>query len=470
LGLALPRLTDPLVRGRAAGLLAGALFARQQHERAMDVLEGAVADLQSLDGAGRELWWHLQAQLVIVGYGRPSTIPTARSWARRLREFGLPGDTPGQRAVLLALAVPAMMGEADAAAVNDLLDRGLRGELMTDARAENALALAGLGYALTDRLGDADMRFEQMSELAGRCGSARMSAQALAGLLGVRLRRGEQVPLSARLGHTGPDSAELADLTARLSFVTTAVTSLVERGEPDAAVELLTRHADGAAEDSVMWGAVILSSCRVQAELGNLTGALAMLLAVGNHGAAEGLDNPAAAPWRTEAALIHVALGQREEAGRLAAEGLEAAYRWGTPRVIGAALSCRGVVTGGAEGRALLAEAVTVLRTSPARLELARALHEWGRALLRAGERGDGLSVLSEALEQAEECGSRLLAGRIRAELLSAGVRPGPVPPAPPSQSIIEYRVASLRAAGRTDRQIAQNLLLSPDVVAAIGR
>ena len=142
----------------------------------------------------------------------------------------------------------------------------------------------------------------------------------------------------------------------------------------------------------------------------------------------------------------------------------------GHPRVIGVALRCRGVVGGGAEGRAMLAESVAVLRGSPARLELARAGYEWGRAVLRAGDNGAGLPILDEALAQAEECGSRLLAGRIRAELVSAGVRPGPVPPAPPSRSVIEYRVASLRAAGRTDRQIAQSLLLSPDAVAAIGR
>lgn len=470
LSLALPRLTDPLVRGGAAGLLAGALFARQQHEPAMDTLERAVADLQSLDGAGRELWWHLQAQLVIIGYGRPSTISTARTWARRLREFRLPGDTPGQRAVLLALAVPAMMGEADAATVNDLLDRALRSEMAVDARSETTLAFAGLGYALTDRLDDADLRYEQLSELAGRCGSARMSAQALSGLLGVRLRRGEQVPLSARLGHTGPDSPELADLPARLSFVTTAVSSLLERGEPDAAADVLARHTGGAVDDSVLWGAALLSSCRIRAELGDLTGALAMLLAYGSHERDAGLGSPAISPWRTQAALIHAALGQQEEARQLATEELEAAYRWGTPRVIGVALHCQGVVGGGAESRTLLAEAVTVLRQSPARLELARAQYAWGRALRQAGEPGNALRILGEALTLAQECGATVLAGQIRAELVAGGGRPGPVPPVPPSQSIIELRVAGLRSAGRTDRQIAQSLLLTPDAVAAIGR
>ena len=422
--LALPELTDPLTRGRAVGLWAEALSAACRHEQAMAVLERAVAELAGSagsDGLVRELWWRLQAQLVLYGCEGPATVAAARGWARRLRAWRVAGDTPGERAVLLALATPAMMGEGDAATVNDLLDRGLRGELAVDARAASMLGVAGLGYLLTDRLEDAALRYGQMRELAGRCGAAAVTAQAVAGVSQVRWRRGERIPDVPRF-----DGALGTDLRARLSLVVVAVESLVERGEPDAAAQVLAQHAGGGTEESVRWGPVLVSAARVQAERGDLSGALALLVAYGGHERQEGLGTPAATPWRSRAARICAALGRWEQARGLATEEVEAAYRWGTARVIGAALCCLGVVTGGREGRALLAEAVTVLKPSPARLELAWATYEWGLAERRTGDPGTGLDLLADAVRLAELSGAGLLAGRVRAELVAAGVRLGP--------------------------------------------
>ncbi|WP_307855788.1 ATP-binding protein [Kibdelosporangium banguiense] len=469
LSLAMSSLSDPLARGRAAGLLADALFAAHRQQRAVEVLEQAIAELDVTEAAGQEVSWHLQAQLVMIGYEYPSTIGVARQWARRLREHDVAGDTPGQRAVLLALAVAGLVGEASAAVVNDLLDRALRGELPAGGQAGLMLAIAGIGYTATDRLDDAVMRFEQMGELAVRCGSTRMSSQALAGLLNVQARRGEQIPLTPQLVRAGAEGVDITDARARLSFVNTVVGSLIERGDLAGAAEVLAQHGGVTTEaETVLWVPVLLSHCKVQAGLGNMGGALAMLLAYGSHEKQDGAGNPAVASWRLQAARIHAALGRREEARRLAAEELELAHRWGTPRVIGASLCCLGAVTGGAEGRALLAEAVAVLELSPARLESARARYEWGMAACRAGDLDAGRRTLGQALDQAEICGSRVLADQIRAELVAVGVRPGPVPPAAPSLSIIEHRVAVLRSAGRTDRQIAQALLLTPQTVAAI--
>lgn len=421
LALALPELTDPLTRGRATSLLADALFAAYRHEQAMDVLTRAVSDLATpagSDGIARELWWRLQAQRVLVGCECPAIVPTARDLAKQLRAFDIPGDTPGQRAVLLALAVPAMMGESDAATVNDLLDRGLRGELAADARAAYPLGVAGLGYSLTDRLDDAALRYDQMRELAGRCGATAASAQAVAGLSNVEWRRGQRIPVTPAF-----EGALRTDLRARLSLVTAAVESLIERGDPDTAAGIVAEHATGATDESVCWAPVLVSAGRVQAERGDLSGALALLLAYGRYEEQEGLGTPAATPWRSRAARICAALGQREQARQLATDGLDAAYRWGTARVIGAGLRCLGAVTGGAESLALLAEAVTVLEPSPARLELAWAKYEWGLAVRQAGDLRNGLDILGDALKLAELSGARLLAGRVRAELVAAGVR-----------------------------------------------
>jgi DNA-binding SARP family transcriptional activator/tetratricopeptide (TPR) repeat protein len=423
LAVALTGLADPLTRARVASLLAEALTAVHRYDQAMEVLERELADLgesAGSDGPVREIWLRLQAQLVLVAYQSPATFPTARLWAQRLRAFDVAGDTPGQRAVLLALAMPAMMGEGDAATVNDLLDRGLRGDVATEARAAYMLGLAGQGYTLTDRLDDAALRYGQMRDLAGRYGAALPAARAVAGLVNVAWYRGERVPIVPPI-----EGALLTDVRSRLQLVTIALNSLVERGDPEAAAEFLAQYASGAV-DSAAWATVLVTAGRVRAECGDLSGGLALLLAYGGFERQAGLGNPAAAPWRTTAARICAALGQREQARELADEALEAAHRWGTARVIGDALRCLGTVLGGAEGRALLADAVAVLEPSPARLEFAWAKYEWGLAVRQGGDPRTGVGLLGEALRLAELSGAHLLAGRVRAELVAAGVRLGP--------------------------------------------
>jgi DNA-binding SARP family transcriptional activator len=422
LAVALPGLADPLARARVASLLAEALSDVYRAEQAIEVLERAIADLgepAGSDGPVREAWLRLRSQMVIFGCGNPATLPKARLWAAQLRAFDLPGDTPGQRAVLRALAVPAMMGEADAATVNDLLDRGLRSEVATDSRAVQMLEIAGLGYLLTDRLDDAALRYVQMRDVAGLYGAAVPVAQAVAGLSNVALYRGERIPLAPSF-----EGALQTDVRARLVLLTVALNSLVERGDPEAAAGFLAKHAAGAV-DAPLWAPLLVTAGRVQAECGDLSGAQALLMTYGRFEQQEGLGNPAAAPWRPIAARISAALGQLDEARELAVEALEAAHRWGTPRVIGAALRCLGTVVGGSEGRAHLAEAVAVLERSPARLELAWAKYEWGLAVRQAGDLETGLTTLNEALRLADLSGAHLLAGRVRAELVAAGVRLG---------------------------------------------
>jgi DNA-binding SARP family transcriptional activator/tetratricopeptide (TPR) repeat protein len=413
--------SDPLSRARVASLLAEALPAVYQYDQAREVLERALADLgepAGPDGPVREVWLHLQAQLMSVLYERPATFAAARRLADRLRAFDVAGDTPGQRAVLLALVKPAMRGESNAATVDDLLDRGLRGEVATDARAPRILELAGRAYTLTDRLDDAALRYTQLRDLSARHDAAVPVARAVAGLANVEWCRGEQIP------HVAPfEGALRTDLRARLSLLTVALNALVERGDPEAAAAVFAQHAEGEPIDSAPWAPVLAAAGRMQAECGDLRGALALLMTYGRYERKERLGNPASAPWRSTAARICAALGQHEQARELADEGLAKAHQWGTPRVIGAALRCLGTVTGGTQGRRLLAEAVTVLETSPARRELAWATYEWGLAERQTGDVRAGLSLLGDALKLAELSDSRLLAGRVRAELVATGVR-----------------------------------------------
>ncbi|MBV8219499.1 MAG: helix-turn-helix transcriptional regulator [Solirubrobacterales bacterium] len=120
----------------------------------------------------------------------------------------------------------------------------------------------------------------------------------------------------------------------------------------------------------------------------------------------------------------------------------------------------------GDEGIAILEEAATCLRSSPARLELARALCDLGAAQRRAGKRSAARRQLREAAALAAQCGALALGERIDDEVAATGLhlrREGAsgleaLTPA-------ERRVADLAASGLTNRAIAQTLFISVKTV-----
>jgi len=170
--------------------------------------------------------------------------------------------------------------------------------------------------------------------------------------------------------------------------------------------------------------------------------------------------------WRSDAALSLAALGDRQAAQRLCAEEVSLARRWGDNLALGIALRASGVVTGGTPGRALITEAVAVLRASPGRLELARALLDLGTARRRAGARREARDLLRESLDVAYALGARVIAARAREELVAAGGRPRrDAIRGRDALTPSELRVAQLAAAGQTNRQIAQLLFVTQRTV-----
>jgi hypothetical protein len=150
----------------------------------------------------------------------------------------------------------------------------------------------------------------------------------------------------------------------------------LERGEIEPARAVLAEAIPvGADPPSGYWGWMPFLHARalVHGTLGHHADALADLHRCGERLAAWGPAGAAFVPWRSEAALAHAALGERGPASRLAAEELEIARAFGTPRAIGVALRAAGLVAGGSDGTEMLSEAVETLRRSGAQLELARA-------------------------------------------------------------------------------------------------
>ncbi|HET7421498.1 MAG TPA: AAA family ATPase [Candidatus Dormibacteraeota bacterium] len=169
---------------------------------------------------------------------------------------------------------------------------------------------------------------------------------------------------------------------------------------------------------------------------------------------------------RSGAALALLNMGARERAHELAEAELEDARVFGAPRALGIALRVNGLTLGGEPGLEMLQQSVNVLKTSPALLERAHSLAELGAALRRAGRRAEAREPLAEALDLAARCGARPLAARAREELSAAGARPRRewrtgVEALTPS----ELRVARLATEGRTNREIAQALYVTPKTV-----
>jgi DNA-binding CsgD family transcriptional regulator len=158
-------------------------------------------------------------------------------------------------------------------------------------------------------------------------------------------------------------------------------------------------------------------------------------------------------------------LGRSEEALTRASSALELARRWDAPGTLARALRTLGTLERDA-GIDHLREAAAVVARSPARLEHAKALAALGSALRRARRPSDARGPLREALEVADNLGARSLADEARSELYAAGGRPRRTAlRGIAALTVSERRVAALAAAGATNREIAQQLFVTPKTI-----
>jgi DNA-binding CsgD family transcriptional regulator len=232
----------------------------------------------------------------------------------------------------------------------------------------------------------------------------------------------------------------------------------LERGDLDGARDALDR-APRHAPFGLAWydGAVALAA-------GDPVGALSFFEAAGAElEGTLGVVNPAVLPWRSGAALAAAQLGNLEQAQSLVTVELQQARTANVRRALGIALRTAGRV---GNDPTLIEESVAVLEGSPARLELARSLMFVGIAQRRAGQTAGARTTLARALELASECDAPPLIERTLAELRAAGARPRWRPrTGAEALTASERQTCELAAAGRTTKQIAAALFLSPKTV-----
>ncbi|MBE2315487.1 AAA family ATPase [Solirubrobacter sp. CPCC 204708] len=175
--------------------------------------------------------------------------------------------------------------------------------------------------------------------------------------------------------------------------------------------------------------------------------------------------NPAAARWSGLRAVALDALGMKKKAIALAAEELDRARDWGAPGTVARSLRVLGLLEG-PEGLERLEEAVELVSRASSRLELAKSLAGLGVLRRLAGRPDYAREPLTRAHELAEVCGAERLLGDIRRELVAVGVEPASaMPHGVASLTATERRVAALAAAGRAEREIAQELFVTPRII-----
>ena len=174
---------------------------------------------------------------------------------------------------------------------------------------------------------------------------------------------------------------------------------------------------------------------------------------------------PAWVPWRSIRARALIAAGRAREAVEIVRDELDGARAFGAPGTVGHTLRTLGLALG-EDGLDVLEEAVEVLDDSRARLELAKALLAHGAALRRARRPTEAREPLRRAVEIATACGAAPVATAARTELYAAGARPRQAASTGPgSLTPSERRIAELAADGRTNRDIAQELFVTPKTV-----
>jgi DNA-binding CsgD family transcriptional regulator len=450
-----PRERAEIVRELAVPLIHGGHMSE-----AVDLLESVADELAPGD---RELRLELEADIIGARRLHPALRQGALERVNALRATGLEGRTFGERVALAAVALEPEAPTGTAAESIECAERALRdGRLLAEAGVESP----AFWYAATALiLADAFDLAAEVLESALAHARLRGSTVGLALGFGFRALLGYR---TGRLAEAEADARQALDLSpsARWAASVYALLFLVEiqleRGRPEDAARAVAESGldthDGATLPLLLIrhgrGRLNLSLGETDAGLRDMRAAAAQLEA--------GAFPAQLWPWRSTHALALAAVGESEEARRLADQELLLTRAFEAPGALGVSLRTRGLVEPGSADLELLREAVRVLAGSGAALEYARASVDLGAALRRAGRRPESVESLRQGLDLAHRCGASALAARAREELVTAGARPRrDALHGRDALTASELRTAQMAAEGLTNREIAQTLFVS---------
>jgi DNA-binding CsgD family transcriptional regulator len=457
---------DDAARVDAAIVLGVALSRAQCPGAAVDVLDGVKASLRGVDHERGVLLDAVAAGVELVNAVPASSVSGRRRLARERADTDA-SPQPELLAVAAFIAVvtnePAAVGAELAlralAAGREVLAAVPRRPWLSHATwfAQTAVALV-----VAERYDDVQPLLDESIAQARSSGDSGTLAIGLAlrGWSALRVGDLTAAEVDTRTALAAPELR--APMLFRVLNAGVLAGALLEQGELDAAEDVLRPLAGHVESESLTAAVLRLARGRMRVAQGRIEDGLADFLGVGRLAARARITCPGYLSWRSEAALAHLALAEREPATHLAEEELELARAFGAPRALGIAERAAGLVAGGDRGATFLRDAAGDFDGADARLERARALADLGAMLRRRNRRTEARDLLRDALDSAHRIGARPLAERAEIELRASGGRPRRlVLSGLDSLTASERRIAELAGHGLSNREIAQTLFVT---------
>ena len=466
---ALDTAQNPVAAADAAMVLAHALSRAKRYAEAVEVLDRAS---ESLDPRRSDLAIMLAAAAVAPAMNDPATAPSVAHRRQTLLGLTAGEPTPPELPLAVAAFTSVLMNEpAEVGA--ELAGRALLARRNAPASGGRPWFSFATWFSLTtfsllwaERYAEVRPLLDSSIAQARVTGDSSRLAVGLATRGWLALQRGDlcaaEVDTRTALAATNLPAPPMY----RLLNTGILVRTLVDAGDLNAAEGVLALVESEAEQGSAIAAEVRFARGRLQIAQGRVAHGLEDMLAVGALLTRALITCPSYLPWRSEAALAHLALGERDQAERRTAEELELAQTFGTPRALGVAKRAAGVVAGGERGESLLREAIDDLQRGDATLERAGALADLGALLRRRNRRTEARELLREALDAAHHAGARPLVTYAETELRATGARPRrAVLRGLDSLTASERRIAEFAGQGLTNREIAQTLFVTARTV-----
>ena len=438
------------------------LFSQHRPDDAASEYERGIAGLDSDSASARDLQAARAIAMFLVPGGMEEALAGVSVIAQRPD-----GGIPAERGLLAQVALRmALTGEPREHTRSLALKAWGDGALLEDEGPDGhvwslvtgALSFAGFfadSIAVVDRVAEAAQRVGSVFAFATACYS-----------------RSAPLYWQGRITEATADAQRAADARNDGWSAWAGSTSymlsncLIESGDREQAEKVLEDPDDPRWSETIEGLTVLQGRAWLQLTKGRNKEALEDYLSLGRRCEdVFGVKSPVIMPWHSGAALAALHLGDLDQAAELNAAGSELAEQLGAPGPIGRSLWIAGLIRG-ADGIALIADAVDLLAGTEAQLEYLRALVELGSALRRANRRTDAREPLMSARDLAPKLGAVALEARAADELRAAGarVRRG-ARNGVHALTASERRVANYAAEGMTNRQIAEMLFVTPKAV-----
>ena len=457
----LPTVTDPLARADVQMLRGMAIHQGGRPREAFALLEAEAAAIEDADPL-RASALLTQACIALMGTGPMAGLQETAARARALAP-------PGADTIPSLLEAEVLVNLGEHARAREMLDQIEPGLAAWDPTApgHEVLAIDALCRLWTGDHDVAERALTRLVETNRAAGAVTPLALPLAVLATLHIRRGDLALAAA----CAEESNEIAETGLSGGFVATlslAAVSMVaaHRGDAETCEPAAARMLRLGEEMELPSTLACAEQALGQLALGrgDAERAAVHCRAALDHTAAHGTRDPAFLFSHADLIEALVRLDRAEEARPVLAELEAGAELTGGAWSRAAVHRCRALLGPVEEIDANLAAALDAHADPAMPFEAARTRLAIGERLRRARRRADARPLLAEARDAFTSAGARAWSERAASELAAAGASIGVIEPKEDLTSR-ERDVCELVAAGRTNREVAAALFLSPRTV-----